>query len=78
MKELKMKDKIHPKLEVITVKCSCGAEYVTRSTKKEGYNVEICSNCHPFYTGKTKIVDTAGRIEKFNAKYKRDTYAGKK
>ena len=73
-----MKDKIHPKLNVVTVKCSCGNEIVTRSTKKDGYSVEICSQCHPFYTGKTKIVDTAGRIEKFNAKYKRDTYSGKK
>ena len=78
VKEKVMKEKTHPNLEVITVKCSCGAEFLTRSTKKEGYNVEICSNCHPFYTGKTKIVDTAGRIEKFNAKYKRDTYTGKK
>lgn len=73
-----MKDKVHPKLELVKVKCSCGAEIVTRSTKKEGYNVEICSQCHPFYTGKTKIVDTAGRIEKFNAKYKREAYAAKK
>jgi len=73
-----MKAKIHPKLNVVTVKCSCGSEISTRSTKKEGYSVEICSQCHPFYTGKTKIVDTAGRIEKFNAKYKRDSYAAKK
>ncbi|MGI6394007.1 MAG: 50S ribosomal protein L31 [bacterium] len=73
-----MKSKVHPKIGAITVKCSCGNEIVTRSTKTEGYSIEICSSCHPFYTGKTKIVDTAGRIEKFKAKYSRDTYAKKK
>ncbi len=73
-----MKSKIHPKVEVVTVKCSCGAEIVTRSTKKDGYSIEICSECHPFYTGKQKIVDTAGRIEKFKAKFKKESYAGNK
>ena len=72
-----MKAKIHPKLNLITVKCSCGVSFETHSTSKNGYTVEICSQCHPFYTGKQKILDTAGRIEKFNAKYKRKTYAGK-
>ncbi len=72
-----MKAKIHPKLNVITVTCSCGNSFQTRSTRKDGYSVEICSQCHPFYTGKQKILDTAGRIEKFNAKYKRKTYTGK-
>lgn len=66
-----MKENIHPKYEEITVTCSCGNTFTTRSTlgKKE-LHLEICSNCHPFYTGKQKIVDTAGRVEKFKRKYK--------
>jgi len=70
-KEIIMKKDIHPKYEEITVTCSCGNTFVTRSTlgKKE-LHLEICSNCHPFYTGKQKIVDTAGRVEKFKRKYK--------
>jgi len=72
-----MKAKIHPKVHLITIKCSCGESFQTRSTRKDGYTVEICSQCHPFYTGKQKILDTAGRIEKFNAKYKRKTYSAK-
>jgi len=69
-----MQKKIHPKIKEITISCSCGASIKTRSTKGQDYTIEICSACHPFYTGKQKIMDTAGRIEKFNQKYKRDTY----
>ncbi len=63
-----MKKGIHPKLHEVTVRCSCGAEFKTLSTKKE-IHIEICSQCHPFFTGKQKIVDSAGRIEKFRRKY---------
>lgn len=62
-----MKPEIHPKYYDATIVCACGAKYETRSTKK--YNIDICSACHPFYTGKAKFVDSAGRIEKFNKKY---------
>lgn len=65
-----MKNEIHPKYEKVTVTCACGNQFETRSTKGK-LNVEICSNCHPFYTGKEKILDTAGRVDKFNRKYKR-------
>lgn len=64
-----MQKDIHPKYYDTTIKCACGNEIPTRSTKKD-IHVEICSNCHPFYTGKQKIVDTAGRVEKFKKKYK--------
>ena len=63
-----MKEKIHPKYEKATVKCACGNTFETRSTKKE-INVEICSACHGFFTGKQKLVDSAGRVEKFQKKY---------
>ena len=65
-----MKKDIHPKYEIITVRCACGNTVVTRSTKKE-MKVDICSQCHPFFTGKQKFVDTAGRVEKFERKYGR-------
>ena len=64
-----MKKDIHPKYELATIKCACGSEIVTRSTVKD-LTVEICSQCHPFYTGKQKLVDTAGRVERFKKKYK--------
>ena len=64
-----MKQGIHPKYETATVVCACGNTFETRSTKPS-IRVEICSNCHPFYTGKQKIVDTEGRVEKFMQKYK--------
>ena len=63
-----MKEKIHPKYVDCTVTCGCGNTFTTRSTR-EKVNVEICSACHPFYTGKQKLVDAAGRVEKFNRKY---------
>jgi large subunit ribosomal protein L31 len=64
-----MKDKIHPKYVECKVTCGCGAAFSTRSTLPE-IHVDICSVCHPFYTGRQKFVDTAGRIEKFNQKFK--------
>ncbi|MFQ3550236.1 MAG: 50S ribosomal protein L31 [Armatimonadota bacterium] len=64
-----MKANIHPKYEKRKVSCACGYEFETRSTSKEDIKVEICSACHPFFTGKQKLVDTEGRVEKFMAKY---------
>lgn len=64
-----MKTDIHPKYDEIKVTCSCGNKFVTRSTMHKDLHVEVCSECHPFYTGKQKIVDTAGRVEKFRQKY---------
>ena len=65
-----MKADIHPKYGDLSVTCSCGNTFVTRSTlSKPQYHVEVCSACHPFYTGKQKIVDTAGRVERFNQKF---------
>ncbi|MDO8596206.1 MAG: 50S ribosomal protein L31 [Sulfuricaulis sp.] len=64
-----MKAKIHPSYKEIEVKCSCGNTFTTRSTLGKPLHVEVCSSCHPFYTGKQKIVDTAGRVEKFRQKY---------
>jgi large subunit ribosomal protein L31 len=63
-----MKEKIHPAYQEVKVTCACGNTFVTRSTKKE-LKVEICSQCHPFFSGKQKYLDTAGRIEKFQRKY---------
>ena len=63
-----MKAKIHPKYVDAEVKCGCGSTFKTRSTQPE-IRVEICSSCHPFYTGQEKFVDTAGRVEKFQKKY---------
>jgi large subunit ribosomal protein L31 len=65
-----MKPEIHPQYQEIKVICSCGNEFVTRSTLKEELHVEVCSACHPFYTGKQKLVDTGGRVDKFRKKYK--------
>ena len=59
-----MKSGIHPKYETVTIRCACGAEVVTRSTKGD-MSVEICSKCHPFFTGKQKFVDAGGRVDKF-------------
>jgi large subunit ribosomal protein L31 len=63
-----MKENIHPKYEEATVTCGCGNKFTTRSTRKH-IAVEICSACHPFFTGKMKYVDTTGRVEKFQRKY---------
>ncbi len=64
-----MKPGIHPEYNEILIHCACGAQYPTRSTKKS-ISVEICSNCHPYFTGKQKLLDTAGRVERFRRKYK--------
>ncbi len=63
-----MKTDIHPKFLKTSVRCACGTEFVTGSTK-DNIRVEICSKCHPFFTGKQKLVDTAGRVERFRRKY---------
>jgi len=63
-----MKKGIHPEYADTTIKCACGSEVKTRSTVQD-LHVEICSSCHPFYTKKQKIIDTAGRVEKFKKKY---------
>ncbi len=69
-----MKAAIHPEYKEIAVTCSCGNKFQTRSTmNKSELHVEVCSECHPFYTGTQKIVDTAGRIEKFRSKYSAKT-----
>lgn len=64
-----MKTNIHPTYEEIEVNCSCGNTFKTRSTLSEGLHLDVCSQCHPFYTGKQKMLDTAGRVDKFNKKY---------
>jgi large subunit ribosomal protein L31 len=64
-----MKAEIHPEYNEITVTCSCGNSWKTGSTLAKALHVEVCSACHPFYTGKQKIVDTAGRVERFKQKY---------
>ena len=67
----KMKPNIHPAYETITVTCACGNEFETKSTLGDNLNVEICSQCHPFFTGKQKLVDTAGRVDRFNKRFAR-------
>lgn len=66
-----MKTGIHPEYKEATVKCACGNTFITGSIKDE-LKVEICSECHPFYTGRQKFAERGGRIERFNQKYKRD------
>jgi large subunit ribosomal protein L31 len=63
-----MKPEIHPTYEPVTITCACGATVQTRSTKG-AFSVDICSECHPFFTGKQKLLDTAGRVERFRKKY---------
>jgi large subunit ribosomal protein L31 len=65
-----MKAGIHPAYNEVNVICACGHKFATRSTHKGDIRVEICSHCHPFFTGKQKLVDTAGRVDKFEKKYK--------
>jgi large subunit ribosomal protein L31 len=67
--EVPMKTGIHPEYNLIAVTCTCGNKFETRSTIGQDLQVEVCSNCHPFYTGKQKIVDTGGRVDKFRKKY---------
>jgi len=64
-----MKSNIHPPYQEIKVVCSCGNEFHTKSTLTEELHIDVCSSCHPFYTGTQKIVDTAGRVDKFRRKY---------
>ena len=70
-----MKPEIHPKYEDINVSCACGNTFTTRSTNGEDLSIEICSECHPFFTGKQKLVDTAGRVDRFNRRYARGAAA---
>jgi large subunit ribosomal protein L31 len=64
-----MKPGIHPDYKDVNVHCACGAVWATRSTKGQELRLEICSSCHPFFTGKQKLIDSAGRVERFNRKY---------
>ena len=66
-----MKSGIHPAYEEINVKCACGHTFRTRSAHKGDIRVEICSSCHPFFTGKQKLIDTEGRVDRFQKKYQR-------
>ncbi|MCY4244675.1 MAG: 50S ribosomal protein L31 [Gammaproteobacteria bacterium] len=66
-----MKTAIHPEYKTLKVTCACGNSFETRSTLGQDLQVEICSQCHPFYTGQQKIVDTAGRVGRFREKYRR-------
>ncbi len=72
-----MREGIHPEYFDVDARCACGATWKTRSTKKE-LRLEICSNCHPFFTGKQKLIDTEGRVERFMKKYGAQTVAGLK
>jgi large subunit ribosomal protein L31 len=64
-----MKDAIHPEYKEVAVTCACGNSFTTRSTLGHDLHIEVCSNCHPFYTCKQKIVDNDGRVDKFRKKY---------
>ena len=72
-----MKAEIHPAYQVTTVTCGCGNTFVTRSTASNGViHADVCSNCHPFYTGKQKILDTGGRVARFEARFGKGKVAG--
>ena len=71
IKDTVVKTGIHPEYKDITITCACGATYPTKSTRKS-ISVEICSNCHPYFTGKQKLIDTAGRVERFRRKYSKN------
>jgi len=73
-----MKQEIHPNYTDITVTCACGHSFQTRSTMGDELHIEICSECHPFFTGKQKLVDTAGRVDRFNKRYQRGGAAAAK
>jgi len=72
-----MKAGIHPVYHEVRVTCACGNTFTTRSTHKSDIHLEICSNCHPFFTGKQKLLDTAGRVERFTKKYEKAAEAQK-
>jgi large subunit ribosomal protein L31 len=65
-----MKAEIHPKYDTAKIVCSCGSQFETRSTK-DNIHIDVCSACHPFFTGEQRIVDTAGRVERFNRRYRK-------
>lgn len=69
LREHAMKDSVHPNYEVVKVTCSCGEVFETRSTLCSDLAIEVCAQCHPFYTGKQKLVDTGGRVQKFRDRY---------
>ena len=73
-----MKPGIHPEYKVVNVHCACGATWQTRSTKAGEMRLEICSSCHPFFTGRQKIIDSEGRVERFTKKFGAQTVAGRK
>ena len=64
-----MKEGLHPKYEAVTVTCSCGHSFETRSTRCSDFHIDVCSECHPFYTGKQKNLDTGGRVDKFKKRF---------
>lgn len=64
-----MKASVHPNYEIVKVTCSCGETFETRSTLCQDLTIEVCSQCHPFYTGKQKLIDTGGRVQKFRDRY---------
>ncbi|AUH73744.1 50S ribosomal protein L31 [Legionella sainthelensi] len=72
-----MKASIHPEYKKVKVTCSCGEEFETRSTLGKDLNIEVCSKCHPFYTGKQKLVDTGGRVQKFRDRYSQRSASNK-
>jgi large subunit ribosomal protein L31 len=69
-----VKPNIHPEYHPVVVSCACGGSFTTGSTKKD-FRVEICSDCHPFFTGKQKLIDSAGRVERFNTRYSKKASA---
>jgi large subunit ribosomal protein L31 len=76
-RELIVKDGIHPQYQEVEVHCACGASWKTRSTRKD-LHLEICSNCHPFFTGRQKLIDTEGRVDRFTKKFGAQTVEKKK
>src|SRR5437762_14387629 len=76
-KEPAVKEAIHPKYYEVEARCACGATWKTRSTKQE-LHLEICSSCHPFFTGRQKLIDTEGRVERFTKKFGAQTVEGRK
>lgn len=71
-----MKSNIHPVYRTLTVQCACGNSFETRSTS-DNIHVEVCAQCHPYYTGKQRMIDTAGRVDRFRRKYQTETAATK-
>ncbi len=69
-----MRTNIHPNYETTTVTCSCGNKFETRSTKPGDMHIELCNECHPFFTGKQKLVDSGGRVERFQKRYGKTTF----